>query len=167
MTIAFITNNLALVTLFLAGSSIVLCAIVIFLFVRYRQLSTTLAYLTRGAKAASLEDVIGAHGADITRIIQDIEDIHTDMTDLRTTLQKSLYRKHIVRYNPFKDLGGDQSFALALLDGNADGVVLSSLHTRDGTRVYAKPITHGVSPYKLSAEEEEAVRNALTPPQHT
>jgi hypothetical protein len=68
----------------------------------------------------------------------------------------------LVRFNPFKDTGGDQSFTLALLDGEGDGIVVSSLHSRTGTRVYAKPILkEKADEHQLSKEEKEAVEKAI------
>jgi len=57
-------------------------------------------------------------------------------------------------------LGGDQSFSIALLDKQNSGVVITSLYTRDGNRVYAKPIENGTSEYTLSKEEKEALSRA-------
>jgi hypothetical protein len=65
-----------------------------------------------------------------------------------------------VRYNPFEETGGNQSFALALLDLDGNGWVLSSLHARSGTRVYAKAITAGRAESALSEEESAALRQA-------
>ena len=67
----------------------------------------------------------------------------------------------LVRYNPFQDTGGDQSFAIALLDQHGDGVVFSSLHNRSLTRIYAKPVKGGASALSLSEEEVQAVQQAL------
>lgn len=69
-------------------------------------------------------------------------------------------RMGVVRFNPFSETGGDQSFALALLDKNDSGVVLLSLHSREGTRVYAKPVKEGKSKYELSKEETKAIEEA-------
>lgn len=67
----------------------------------------------------------------------------------------------LLRFNPFKDTGGDQSFILALVDAHDTGVVISSLHTRTGTRWYAKHVINGKgAEYALSKEEEEALRSA-------
>ncbi len=67
----------------------------------------------------------------------------------------------LVRFNPFADTGGDQSFTLALLSGKDSGFVISSLHSRDSTRLYAKPIKKGkASGYELSTEEEQAIKRA-------
>ncbi len=67
----------------------------------------------------------------------------------------------LVRFNPFKDTGGDQSFILALVDAENTGVVISSLHTRTGTRWYAKGIVRGKGvEHELSDEEEKALKGA-------
>ena len=67
----------------------------------------------------------------------------------------------VVRYNPFPDKGGDQSFAVALLDDRADGVVFNGLHSRTDARVYAKPVVGGASTYPLTEEEKQAIQRAM------
>jgi hypothetical protein len=67
----------------------------------------------------------------------------------------------MVRFNPFSDTGGDQSFVIALLDGKNNGVVFSSLYTRGQPLVYAKPIEAGASRYQLSKEEADALARAI------
>jgi hypothetical protein len=65
------------------------------------------------------------------------------------------------RFNPFKEVGGDQSFSVALLNGKNNGLVISSLYTREGTRIYAKAITNGLSEkHPLTEEEEEIIKLA-------
>ncbi len=66
----------------------------------------------------------------------------------------------LIRFRAFQDTGGDQSFALALTDGEGNGVVVSSLHGRDAMRVYAKPVQGWHSPKALSDEEEQALAEA-------
>lgn len=68
----------------------------------------------------------------------------------------------LVRFSPFHDTGSDQSFALALLDGRRDGVVITALHSRTDSRLYAKPIERGKSSYSLTPEEKDAMDRALT-----
>ncbi len=67
----------------------------------------------------------------------------------------------LLRFNPFKDTGGDQSFILSFVDRNDTGVVISGLYSRTGTRWYAKKIIngHGVE-HELSEEEKQAVKEA-------
>jgi len=66
----------------------------------------------------------------------------------------------LVRFNPFRDTGGNQSFAWAIVDGYGNGVILASLHSREGTRIYAKPLNRWESPYSLTDEEQEAIARA-------
>jgi hypothetical protein len=77
-------------------------------------------------------------------------------------LRSAIQRVGLVRFNPFEETGGNQSFALALLDEGGNGLVISSLHARSGTRIYAKALTAGRAETTLSTEETEAVRIALS-----
>src|SRR5438046_7028073 len=77
--------------------------------------------------------------------------------------QHSIQKVGVVRFNPFADTGGDQSFAVALLDAEGNGVVLSSLHGRADTRIFAKSVQAGRSKHALSDEEQDAIRKALSP----
>ncbi|KKQ94161.1 MAG: hypothetical protein UT66_C0021G0005 [candidate division CPR2 bacterium GW2011_GWC1_39_9] len=67
------------------------------------------------------------------------------------------YKLGLLRFNPFNDTGGDQSFSLTLLNTENDGFVVTSIHGRDGDRIYAKPISGGDSKYNLADEEKEAI----------
>jgi hypothetical protein len=92
---------------------------------------------------------------------------HDALTKLHNELEalthRTIQRVGVIRYNPFPDTGGDQSFAIALLDAQGNGIVLSSLHSRTDTRVFAKPVQAGRSRYPLSDEEQDAIRKALAP----
>jgi len=66
----------------------------------------------------------------------------------------------MIRFNPFNETGGNQSFSVAILDGNDCGIVISSLFSRNENRVYGKPIKNGVSEFPLTDEEKEAIRLA-------
>ena len=73
---------------------------------------------------------------------------------------RSIRRVGIVRYNPFEDTGSNQSFVLAMLDSQGDGFVMSSLHSRQQTRVFLKQLVKGKADTTLSQEENEAIRRA-------
>lgn len=115
-------------------------------------------------KSANIKDL----GNILERIIKR-GDLHSnEISELNKTLtsHKNLalgnFSKHsLIRFNPFEDSGGDQSFVIALLDGKNNGIIISSLHSRSGTRIYAKEIV-GASAlqHKLSKEEKEAVEKA-------
>jgi hypothetical protein len=74
--------------------------------------------------------------------------------------REAIQRIGVVRFNPFEDTGGNQSFALAVLDAAANGFVLSSLHSRQATRVYLKTVSGGHSDAALSNEEQLAIKRA-------
>ena len=77
-------------------------------------------------------------------------------------MKKSVQAVSTIRFNPFKGngSGGNQSFATAFLNEDTDGVVISSIYSREHTSVFSKPINKGVSEYELSGEEKEAIENA-------
>jgi hypothetical protein len=79
---------------------------------------------------------------------------------LATQLESAIQRVGVVRYNPFEDTGSNQSFVLAMLDARGDGFVLSSLHSRQATRMFLKPVSAGKADSAVSEEEAEAIRIA-------
>ena len=87
--------------------------------------------------------------------------ISQELKNLKKDSNFSFQKIGMVRFNPFKEIGGDQSFSIALLDGNNNGIVITSLYTREGNRVYGKSIKGGLSEYSLSNEEKEAIKKAI------
>ena len=88
------------------------------------------------------------------------EKILEEILRLNNFSQKSFQKLGLVRFNPFKNIGGDQSFSVALLDLDDNGFVISSIYGQDGNRIYAKPIADSKSEYVLSDEEKEAINKA-------
>jgi len=130
---------------------------------RIDRLSRRLDGLTRGADGGSLEAVLGQHLERVRAVVRDVDQLENRTAVVERDLRSALGRVGFVRYNPFEDTGGNQSFALAILDAGGTGFVVSSLHARGGTRVYAKAIEAGRSDTALSSEEAEAVKRALSP----
>lgn len=83
------------------------------------------------------------------------------LKDLADDQQKAVSKVAMSRYNPYKDVGGDQSFSIILLNGRDSGLVVTSLHTRSGTRIYSKQITSGKTEVELSSEERMLLRQVL------
>jgi len=95
------------------------------------------------------------------KILEDnFEKISEELESLKKENKFSIQKVGMIRFNPFSEVGGDQSFSIALLDGNDSGFVITSLYTREGNRVYGKPIKAGLSEYLLSEEEKEAIQSA-------
>jgi N-methylhydantoinase A/oxoprolinase/acetone carboxylase beta subunit len=94
------------------------------------------------------------------KLEENFEKLSEELEKLKKESKFAIQKIGIVRFNPFKEVGGDQSFSIALLDGNDNGVVITSLYSREGNRVYGKPIKNGKSEYLLSEEEKEAIERA-------
>lgn len=83
----------------------------------------------------------------------------SDLQKIKDAMHLHVQQVTLKRFNPFGDTGGDQSFILALLDGNSDGVVITSLHSRENTRFYVKSVIGGVGiDHPLSAEEQKIIK---------
>ncbi|MFL5778457.1 MAG: DUF4446 family protein [Chloroflexota bacterium] len=126
-----------------------------------RRLARRLGDLTRGEEGRSLDAVLDAHLDKLFAVARDVDDVVVRMAQVETASKASFQRVGLVRFNPFEDTGGNQSFALALLDDNGSGLILSSLHARAGTRLYAKGVERGRSDAALSDEESRALAQAM------
>ena len=92
---------------------------------------------------------------------KELKDLNSALKKVRNSMMSHIQKIGFVRFNPFPQTGGDQSFCLVLLDEKDNGFVLSSLHSRDTTRFYAKTIKNGKADgYELSKEERKAIKNA-------
>ncbi len=91
---------------------------------------------------------------------KNFEKLSQEIEGLKKEQKFSIQKIGIVRYNPFSEVGGNQSFSIAFLDGNNNGSVITSLYTREGNRVYGKPIKARASVYPLSEEEKKAIERA-------
>lgn len=154
----FLNNNLILLSVLLA----VFVILVILLLIWVLLLRKKMKIFLKGAKVMDVEEVVTEQTKIIKEIKKEIKKLRDWNKDLQKICDISITKVGVVRFNPFRDTGGDQSFAIALLDSNNSGVVLSSLYTREGTRVYTKPIEKGMSRYHLSKEEEEAIEKAIS-----
>jgi hypothetical protein len=112
---------------------------------------------------ARLDELLDQQFRRLDTVSERVEALNRLHRELAALSQRSLQKVGLIRFNPFADTGGDQSFAIALLDADGNGVVLSSLHGRADTRIFAKQVHAGRSTHALSAEEQDAIRKALTP----
>ena len=117
--------------------------------------------LFSGNKIENLEEILLSQAKNLKTLDKDIQELYTISNQINTLSFRSLHKTGLVRFNPFKEVGGDQSFAIALLNGKNNGIVISSLYTREGTRIYAKAVLSGKSEkYPLTEEERQAIKIA-------
>lgn len=160
-SIGFISENQDLLTLVLLAVSFLLIVWNAFLQRESGRLKKNAKVLFAGKKAADLEEVILGQ----VEKSKELEQAITSLKDMDQRVIKALsyavQKVGMVRFNPFGEVGSNQSFALALLDNYNSGVIILSLYSRDGVRIYAKPVEAGKSEYQLSKEETEALRIAM------
>jgi Protein of unknown function (DUF4446) len=156
---ATVAASIGFIVVALGAAVLILLLLVLWLSRQVSRLGARVRGLTRG-EDGDLGDVLGAHLERVYELGREVERLGTRTGRLEATAPRALQRVGLVRFNPFEDTGGNQSFALALLDAEGNGWVLSSLHARTGTRVYAKAIRAGRSDGALSEEETAAIKQA-------
>jgi uncharacterized protein DUF4446 len=154
-------ENLALVV---GVMGLVVIGLAILVFAQSRRIRRSAdAYrsLVSDSQGGSLQQLLDSHLGKVIEVGTRMEELSAMYESLETRSRGSLQHVGLVRFNPFEDTGSDQSFAIALLDDRRDGIVLSSLHGRGQTRIFAKPVEGGASTHQLSDEEAQAIRVAV------
>lgn len=113
-----------------------------------------------GKKAKDLEETILILENDLSKLKTAKENTEKELTTINNKLKKSIRGLETIRFNPFPDQGSNQSFAIGMLNEENDGLVISSLYSRDRMSIFAKPIKNGKSEYELTKEEREAIEKA-------
>ncbi len=160
----FVASHLGAIGLVLFIGCVIVLLLVAMLFVQSRRialLSGRLDALSAGSEGMNLEEVLTSHLGTVVQVANDLEQVAARTAVLEGASRLHFSRLGLVRFNPFDDTGGNQSFAIALLDANNDGLVISSLHSRTGTRIYAKAVFEGTCESSLSTEEEKAIAIAV------
>ncbi len=156
----FISNYTDLILIGFLLVLILLFIWLLFIWFSLRKFKRLQREMFRGVTKKDLEEVLLYHTKKLEGNSRDIKEIKDRLQKIEGDLRISIKKIGVVRFNPFKDTGGDQSFSIALLDSNNDGFVLSSLYGRNENRIFAKPVRGGKSDFKLSAEEEKAIKKA-------
>lgn len=118
------------------------------------------AFMKKIGNGNNIDEMLREYIRDVKGIKQDNSEIKAYYTKLDSDIASCIQKVGLVRYNAFKDVGSDLSFAIALLDRNDNGVVFNGLYGSESSNIYAKPIKGGVSKYQLSEEERNALEIA-------
>jgi|GEM_PF-292972 hypothetical protein len=156
----FVRREPALALAVAAGAYLLLLLLVLGLLVRQAQVGRRQRRLLRASDGGNLEQMLLAHADEMATLRAQVERASTAGDRNAAGLKETLQRVSVVRYDAFSDIGGRQSFSMAVLDAEGSGVVVSALHARNDMRLYAKPVMHGTSPLPLTAEEERAIATA-------
>jgi len=143
------------------GILAVLCVLSLLFSIRFFVVERRFRSLLKGAGSKNLEAVLLEAVQSNQAAEKHLKELDRFCEKLQGTTAKSLQKIGLFRFNAFPDMGGDLSFALALLDSRGSGVVLCYLVGRDDCRVYAKSVVEGKSSYLLSDEEKSAIKKAF------
>lgn len=152
-----LNNPYLLAVAILTLSNLVLLGMLFWQFRIYRKKQRD---LLKGEEIPDLEEITLKHKKQLAVHNKNLKELGNILAELVEGNRLNIQRIGVVRFNPFADTGSNMSFALALLDGQNNGIVISSLHSREGTRIYAKPIENGASKYTLMDEEKDAIEQA-------
>ena len=142
---------------------LVLLTLNIILFIRIKRINSSAELFFSGKNGKDLEEVINSQEKAILKTEKDIKELFDGYEKIFNIAAKGIQKVGVVRYNPFKDMGGNQSFSIALLDRNDTGLLITTLATRDGARVFSKTVTNGDNAdFPLIEEEKKAIKAAKT-----
>jgi len=138
-----------------------LLAINVVLFLQNRSTNKKIDELLEKGKIKDFKDIFIKQKEKNDNLEDQIKETILRVKNLENISQITIRKIGIVRYNPFNDMGGNQSFVIALLDNRNNGFLISSLSDRERTRIYAKTIKQGKPDYNISQEEQEALTRAI------
>lgn len=119
-----------------------------------------LNFMKKLGNGSNLDEMLKKYLNEVSEIKKDNSEIKAYYTKLDHDIDCCIQKVGLVRYNAYKDVGSDLSFAIALLDKNDNGVIFNGLYGNESSNIFAKPIKGGVSKYQLSDEEKDALEIA-------
>lgn len=115
-----------------------------------------------GVEGGNLQEMLLSHIATVDELTKKERELRAETERQDAILQRAITRVGVIRFRAFPDMGGDLSYAVAMLDSHDNGVILSSIFAREDSRSYVKPIENGrCINYALTEEENEALKKAL------
>ena len=149
---------IGMATIVLVIALLVYCVI---LHIRLGSLKKKYDFFMQGENGASLERKLSVEVSEIRDAAKGLETMMTEQAAIRNIQSNTIQKIGFVKYNAFENIGNDLSFALTLLDGNNNGICISSIYGRNESRIFSKPIVKGKSLVSLSQEELESLNEAL------
>lgn len=140
---------------------VITCIVLIVTLCKLKSLRRRVDALTRGKDAESMEDTILRFFDNIKELEDAEQKMHRDIKEIKDNLKITYQKTGLVKYDAFREMSGALSYSLALLDKENNGVLISSMYSREGCYSYAKEIIKGESKLNLSEEEAEALKQAV------
>ena len=150
-----------LIVIILVALVLIQFILIIVIFSKYNKLNKRLSKFTTGNDAANLEQVIVKRFNEIRQVVKNEKNQNRDIKAINNKFLTTFCKIGLVKYDAFKEMSGKLSFSLALLTENHDGIILTSMHSREGCYTYCKEVTNEESYYILSEEERLALNVAI------
>ena len=152
-------NENFLITFFIINIIMIIIGLINIIYAIYTN-NKYMKFMNQLGNGSNLDEMLRVYLNDVKEIKRDNAEIKAYYTQLDNNIDSCIQKIGLVRYNAFKDVGSDLSFAIALLDRNDNGVVFNGLYGSESSNIFAKPIKEGTSKYQLSEEEKEALEIA-------
>ncbi|SHJ79974.1 DUF4446 family protein [Propionispora hippei] len=157
---AWIAANLQGVLLFMTAMICLALIVFININIKLSRMNRRYRKLMQGVEGANLEKLLLTHIEEVRDAVKRVDSLSASCRNLEGITRNCVQKVGIVRFNAFEDTGSDLSFAIALLDAQNNGVVISNIFGRNESRTYAKPIVNCQSQYFLTEEEKAALEQA-------
>lgn len=160
--INFINNSQVYIILSLMILVLILIILIIITYASLNKLENRYRKLMRGVNNKNLEDMVMSYLDRIDEVKDENEVMKQMYEQINGELKTCVQKTSMIRYKAFDNVGSDLSFSIALLDGNNNGAILTSIYGRNESTTYAKPIDKGISRYDLSEEENKVLEQAIS-----
>lgn len=151
----------AIILIAMAAVMLIELLLILSVTLKYNRLKKNYVSFMRGKNGETLEDSILEKFSDVKSIAEMADKNRQDIRELNKKMETNYQKAGIVKYDAFNEMGGKLSFAVTLLDGNNNGFIINSMHSREGCYNYTKEIVNGQSYIELSEEESESLEKAI------
>lgn len=156
----WLTENVGIIVIVLIAMVLIQWIMMMNLGGKLKKLRKSYLHMMEGAGVENLEGVIQSFQEEQKLQSAEIENVALRMANVEAKMPQMKSNIAIKRYNAFSNTGSDMSFSVAITNDNKDGIVLTSIHSREGAYIYGKPVDKGNSQYSLTPEEQEVINAA-------
>lgn len=158
--ISLIQNNMEAIIITLAIICLMLFIMILVIVYNLSKVQKKYNQFVEGTDSKNIEQLLNECLKGNKKLDEEQKQINGKIDDIQRDLKKCIKKSGMIRFNPFEEMGGDQCFAIALLNEEDDGFVLTGILSREGSYIYAKPIENGESTYRISDEELKAIQKS-------
>ena len=145
-----------------------MAAVILLLFIllissnlKYNKLKRSYMAFMEGKDGKSLEESFQDKFDEIDKVMNLANENRNDINNIYDKIKEDFQKVGLVKYDAFNEMGGRLSYALTLLDGNNNGYIVNTMHSREGCYAYVKEIENGKSNFELAEEEKESLEKAI------